>query len=91
MDWDEPEEQRADISTVTSSSWAQGAYATSVDLGGLTRYGALQFEPVGPIRFGSSDLAAHGYQHVDGAIRVGRRLAEEIIAEVRSRASFWHC
>jgi putrescine oxidase len=59
--------------------WTQGAYAASFDLGGLTRYGALQLEPVGPIRFGSSDLAALGYQHVDGAIRVGQRLAAEIL------------
>jgi putrescine oxidase len=62
-----------------SEYWTQGAYASSFDLGGLTRYGALQLEPVGPIRFGSSDVAAHGYQHVDGGIRVGRRLATEII------------
>ncbi|GAA2225097.1 FAD-dependent oxidoreductase [Herbiconiux moechotypicola] len=64
-----------------AEEWTQGAYAASFDLGGLTRYGALQLEPVGPIRFGSSDLAAEGYQHVDGAIRVGARLAAEILAE----------
>ncbi|MDF2443421.1 MAG: putrescine oxidase [Subtercola sp.] len=64
-----------------AEEWTQGAYAASFDLGGLTRYGALQLEPVGPIRFGSSDVAALGYQHVDGAIRVGRRLAAEILAE----------
>jgi putrescine oxidase len=61
-----------------AEEWTQGAYAASFDLGGLTRYGALQLEPVGPIRFGSSDLAGLGYQHVDGAIRVGERLADEI-------------
>jgi putrescine oxidase len=60
-----------------AEEWTQGAYAASFDLGGLTRYGAAQLEPVGPLRFGSSDLAAEGYQHVDGAIRVGRRLAAE--------------
>jgi putrescine oxidase len=62
-----------------SEEWTRGAYAASFDLGGLTRYGALQLEPVGPIQFGSSDLASEGYQHVDGAIRVGRRLASTII------------
>lgn len=61
-----------------AEEWTQGAYAASFDLGGLTRYGALQLEPVGPLRFGSSDLAAEGYQHVDGAIRVGQRLAAEV-------------
>jgi putrescine oxidase len=64
-----------------SEEWTQGAYAASFDLGGLTRYGALQLEPVGPVRFGTSDLAAEGYQHVDGAIRVGWRLADEILDE----------
>jgi len=62
-----------------AEEWTQGAYAASFDLGGLTRYGALQLQPVGVVRFGSSDLAAEGYQHVDGAIRVGRRLAAEVI------------
>jgi len=62
-----------------SDHWTQGAYASSFDLGGLTRYGAQQLEPVGAMRFGSSDVAAHGYQHVDGGIRVGRRLAAEIL------------
>lgn len=62
-----------------AEEWTQGAYASSFDLGGLTRYGAMQLEPIGPIRFGSSDLAAEGYQHVDGAIRVGKRLATEIL------------
>jgi putrescine oxidase len=66
-----------------AEEWTQGAYAASFDLGGLTRYGAMQLEPVGPIRFGSSDLAAEGYQHVDGAIRVGKRLAAETIASLR--------
>ncbi len=65
-----------------AEEWTQGAYAASFDLGGLTRYGAMQLDPVGPIRFGSSDLAPEGYQHVEGAIRVGRRLAAEIIAEI---------
>ncbi|UFS58803.1 flavin monoamine oxidase family protein [Subtercola endophyticus] len=70
-----------------AEEWTQGAYAASFDLGGLTRYGALQLEPVGPLRFGSSDLAAEGYQHVDGAIRVGRRLAAETITSLESSAS----
>jgi putrescine oxidase len=67
-----------------AEEWTQGAYAASFDLGGLTRYGAMQLEPVGPMRFGSSDLAAEGYQHVDGAIRVGRRLAAETIDSLAS-------
>ena len=36
--------------------------------------------PVGPIYWASSDLAAEGYQHVDGAVRMGRGTAEKIVA-----------
>ena len=61
-----------------SEEWTRGAYAASYDLGGLHRYGKDQHAPVGPIYWSSSDLAAEGYQHVDGAIRMGRRTAERI-------------
>lgn len=63
-----------------NEEWTRGAYAASFDIGGLTRYGATLTAPVGPIHWGSSDLAGLGYQHVDGAIRVGERVAVEIAA-----------
>ncbi|MGN6251553.1 MAG: flavin monoamine oxidase family protein [Marmoricola sp.] len=59
-----------------------GAYGTSFDLGGLSRWGSVLREPVGPIRFGSSDVAGHGFQHVDGAVRVGEELAADLIADL---------
>jgi putrescine oxidase len=65
-----------------SEEWTRGAYATSFDLGGLSRYGADQHSPVGPIRFGSSDTAGLGYQHVDGAIRMGHRLGADILTDL---------
>ena len=58
-----------------SEEWTRGAYAASYDLGGLHRYGRDQRTPVGPIHWSSSDIAAEGYQHVDGAIRMGQRTA----------------
>jgi putrescine oxidase len=67
-------------SDFASEEWTRGAYAASYDLGGLHRYGADQRKPVGPISWACSDLAAEGYQHVDGALRQGRRAAEEILA-----------
>lgn len=62
-----------------SEEWTRGAYAASYDLGGLHRYGAIQSEPVGPIRWACSDLAAEGYQHVDGALRQGALAAAQIV------------
>lgn len=63
-----------------SEEWTRGAYAASYDLGGLHRYGKDQHAPVGPIYWSSSDLAAEGYQHVDGAVRMGRLTAARVAA-----------
>ena len=63
-----------------TEEWTRGAYAASFDLGGLARFGADLRTPVGPSFFSCSDLAGKGYQHVDGAIRMGRETAAEIVA-----------
>lgn len=67
-----------------SEEWTRGAYAASFDMGGLARYGAELRTPVGPISFSCSDMAGKGYQHVDGAIRVGRETAAAIIEAARA-------
>ncbi len=59
-----------------AEEWTRGAYAASYDLGGLSRYGAYQAEAVGPIYWSCSDIASDGYQHVDGAVRMGKKTAE---------------
>ncbi len=63
-----------------SEEWTRGAYAASFDLGGLSRYGADQRTPVGTVHWACSDLAAEGYQHVDGALRSGRAAAADVAA-----------
>lgn len=72
------------LSDFAAEEWTRGAYATSYDLGGLFRFGPDQNKNVGPIYFSSSDLAGEGYQHVDGAVRMGRRTAARIVAAVDS-------
>lgn len=66
-----------------AEEWTRGAYAASFDLGGLARYGADLRTPVGPIHFACSDMAGAGYQHVDGAIRMGRLVAGSIVEAAR--------
>ncbi len=66
-----------------AEEWTRGAYAASFDLGGLARYGADLRTPVGPIHFACSDMAGAGYQHVDGAIRMGRLVADNILEAAR--------
>lgn len=68
-----------------SEEWTRGAYAASFDLGGLHRYGKDLRTAVGPIFFACSDMAGAGYQHVDGAIRMGRLVAGQIIARTQER------
>ncbi|WP_338142544.1 flavin monoamine oxidase family protein [Brevibacterium linens] len=70
------------LSDFGAEEWTRGAYATSYDLGGLHRWGPFQNDPVGPIHFASSDIAAEGYQHVDGAVRIGTATAERILGEI---------
>lgn len=67
-----------------SEEWTRGAYAASFDLGGLHRYGDDLRTAVGPVHFASSDIAGVGYQHVDGAIRMGRLVAETIVSQARA-------
>ncbi|MBV0895607.1 NAD(P)/FAD-dependent oxidoreductase [Microbacterium sp. NC79] len=67
-----------------SEEWTRGAYAASFDFGGLHRYGKDVRTAVGPIHFACSDIAGAGYQHVDGAIRMGRLVADQLIEKARS-------
>lgn len=70
------------LSDMAAEEWTRGAYAASYDLGGLSRWGHLQNEPTGPIYYACSDIAAEGYQHVDGAIRQGEIAAKSILEEL---------
>lgn len=67
-----------------AEEWTRGAFAATFDLGGLHRYGADLRTPVGPVHFAASDLAGVGFPHVDGAIRIGREVADAIIERARS-------
>ncbi len=67
-----------------SEEWTRGAYAASFDLGGLHRYGKDLRTPVGPLHFACSDIAGPGFQHVDGAIRMGHQVASDIVEASRA-------
>lgn len=70
------------LSDMAAEEWTRGAYATSYDLGGLSRWGHLQNQPTGPIYYACSDIAGPGYQHVDGAIRIGEAVALQIAEQI---------
>ncbi|XVV15683.1 flavin monoamine oxidase family protein [Actinoplanes sp. CA-131856] len=64
-----------------ADEWTAGAFGTSFDIGSLTRYGRHLRAPVGPLTIVSSDVAGLGFQHVDGAIRMGEAAAAAIIEQ----------
>lgn len=59
--------------------FTRGAYGASFDIGGISRYGDAVRSSVGPIHFASSDIAGIGYTHIEGAIRMGERAAEQVV------------
>ena len=61
-----------------AEEWTRGAYAASYDLGGLSRWGRHNTTPIGRLYFACSDIAGEGYQHVDGAVRMGHKVADTI-------------
>lgn len=65
-----------------AEEWTRGAYACSYDLGGLHRWGKYNTEPVGRIHFACSDIAGEGYQHVDGAVRMGHKVAAQLVEKL---------
>lgn len=67
------------LSDFGAEEWTRGAYGCSYDLGGLSRWGKFQNQPVGPIYFASSDIQGFGYQHVDGAVRIGQDTAARVL------------
>ncbi|WP_430789410.1 flavin monoamine oxidase family protein [Actinoplanes sp. G11-F43] len=62
-----------------ADEWTVGAFGTSFDIGSLTRYGPHLRQEVGPLSFASSDIAGLGFQHVDGAIRMGEAIASRYL------------
>ncbi len=70
-----------------TEEWTRGAYGASYDLGGLSRYGADQRTPVGPIHWACSDFAGLGFQHVDGGIRSGWAAAADVAAALASSSA----
>jgi putrescine oxidase len=69
-------------STWHADPWTRGAYSPTFGLGGLVRFGPDMRRAIGPLHFASSDIAGIGLMHVDGAIRMGRRAAEEVLGSI---------
>jgi monoamine oxidase len=62
--------------------WTEGCYVAHYAPGVLTRLGPALRRPVGPIHWAGSETAGMSLGSIDGAVRSGQRVAEEILHEV---------
>jgi monoamine oxidase len=59
--------------------WTRGCSCAHFAPGVLTQYGALLREPVGRIHWAGTETATTSYGAMDGAVRSGERVCEEIL------------
>ena len=64
----------------SAEEWTRGAYASTFEIGGLTRFGRDLRRPVGPILWACSDIAGVGHMHMEGAARSGDAAAAAALA-----------
>ncbi|WP_312976988.1 hypothetical protein [Corynebacterium sp.] len=65
---------------MTTEKRPHSAYITRCGLSGLHRWGHLQNQLTGPIRYTCSDIAVEAYRHVNGAVHQGKIAALAILA-----------
>jgi monoamine oxidase len=64
----------------TQEEWSRGCYASHFLLGVLTAFGEAIRKPFARIHWAGTETATHSFISIDGAVRSGERVAEEILA-----------
>jgi putrescine oxidase len=64
-----------------AEEWTRGAYGSTFNVGGLTRFGPDLHTPVGPIHWACSDIAGLGNMHMEGGIRSGEAAAAAVLSD----------
>jgi monoamine oxidase len=60
--------------------WTRGCSMGHFPTGVLTQYGRRLREPVGRVHWAGTETASTSYGSMDGAVRSGERVCEEILA-----------
>jgi monoamine oxidase len=63
-----------------TEEWSRGCSMAHFTLGTLTRYGHLLREPFGHVHWAGTETATVSHGAIDGAVRSGERVAEEILS-----------
>jgi monoamine oxidase len=66
----------------TDEPWVQGGYQGNPTIGTLSTLGAQIRSAIPPFHFAGTETSSHGYGHMEGAIRSGQRVADEILRGV---------
>jgi monoamine oxidase len=64
----------------SAETYTRGCPVAVAAPGVLTSYGAASREPVGRIHWAGTETATYWNGYMDGAIRAGKRAAEEVLA-----------
>jgi monoamine oxidase len=64
----------------TVDPWSRGCYAGNLPPGALSRYGHALREPCGRIHWAGTETSIVSCGYLDGALRSGRRAADEVLA-----------
>lgn len=70
----------------TMEEFARGCYAGHFSPGTWTSYGPALVAPIGPIHWAGTETSPEWTGYMEGAIRSGRRAAEEVLAALSLRA-----
>lgn len=65
--------------------WTRGCSMAHFGPGVITQFGRCIREPVGRIHWAGTETAGTSHGAIDGAVRSGERVAEEILTETRNR------
>jgi putrescine oxidase len=63
-----------------AEEWTRGAYAATLGVGGVTRFGPDMRRPIGPFRFASTDISGVGHMHMEGAVRSAEAAVASVLA-----------
>lgn len=66
----------------SADSWTRGCYGAFFPPGVWTGYGEALRRPVGPLHWAGSETSTAWAGYIEGAIRSGRRAADEVLAEL---------
>jgi monoamine oxidase len=67
----------------TQEEWSRGCYSSHFLPGVLTAFGQALRKPFGRIHWAGTETATQSYISIDGAVRSGERVAEEILSADR--------